>query len=423
VIWCGRNEGAPPPEIDRGIAEMVNQLDPDRYYQSSSTAGNGIVSGTSYSWREPRLFYGNYPAFNTEIGSASIPTLEAIQAWMPQKDLFDLNFPNDDWAGHFLVSGNGNPVDKPFQAVIAKRYGPYSTLADFVRKAQLADYEAFRAMYEARMSRLFNPTTAIITWMSNPACPSLVWQIYDYSLEPFASYFAVRKASEQVHIMMTQDDFKIMLINHTPAPLKDMKYRLRILNLDGSVKFDQTAAVPEAPASGALELRALPTPAGLSAVHFVKLELMDSKGQAVSDNFYWKEAVQDDLRALDTIPDVELDGRMVRRDAGGDCRLELTLANPGRNIAVMAHVQLRNQRTNQRVLPVYYSENYVSLLPGESRTIAIEAGLHDLGGARPLVVVDGWNVTAKAMDFPNAGGARIATNDNSHVIRTHALVN
>jgi beta-mannosidase len=417
VIWCGRNEGAPPPEIDRGIAEMVKELDPDRYYQSSSTAGNGVVSGVSYSWREPRLFYGSYPAFNTEIGSASIPTLEAIQAWMPQRDLFDRNFPNDDWAGHFLVSGNGNPVDKPLQAVIAKRYGPYNTLADFVRKAQLADYEAFRAMYEARMSRLFNPTTAIITWMSNPACPSLVWQIYDYSLEPFGSYFAVQKASEQVHIMMTQDDFKIVLVNHTPAPLKDMKYRLRILNLDGSVKFDETAGIPVAPGSGALELRALPTPAGLSAVHFVKLELMDANGKAVSDNFYWKEMVADDLRKLDSIPDVELEGRVERRDAGGNCRLELTLSNTTHNIAVMAHVQLRNQRTNRRVLPVYYSENYVSLLPGESRAIAVEAGLQDLGGGRPVLVVDGWNVTVKAMDFPNAGGAHIATNDNAHVLR------
>ena len=420
VIWCGRNEGAPPPEIDRGIAELIQELDPGRYYQSSSTAGNGVVSGVSYSWREPRLFYGSYPAFNTEIGSASIPTLEAIQAWMPRKDLFDLNFPNDDWAGHFLAGGNGNPVDKPFEKVIAERYGPYRTLADFVRKAQLADYEAFRAMYEARMSRLFNPTTAILTWMSNPACPSLVWQIYDYSLEPFGSFFGVQKANEQVHIMMTQDDFKIMLINHTPVPLKDMKYRLRILNLDASVKFDETAAIPEAPASGALELRTLPTPAGLSAVHFVKLELLDSKGKAVSGNFYWKETVQDDLQALDTIPDVELDGSVVRRDAGGDCRLEVKLSNPTRHVAVMAHVQLRNQRTDRRVLPVYYSENYVSLLPGESRTIAIEAALQDLGGARPLVVVDGWNVTAKAMDFPDAGGARIATNDNARVSRGQA---
>jgi beta-mannosidase len=417
VIWCGRNEGAPPPEIDRGIAEIVHELDQSRYYQSSSTAGNGVVSGSSYSWREPRLFYGSYPAFNTEIGSASIPTLEAIQSWMPGKDLFDLNFPDDAWAEHCLVTGNGNPVDKPFQVVLAKRYGPYKSLADFIRKSQLADYEAFRAMYEARMSRLFNPTTAIITWMSNPALPSLVWQIYDYSLEPFGSYFGVQKASEQVHIMMTQDDFKIMLVNHTPAPLKNMKYRVRILNLDGSGQHDETALVPPAPASGALELSALPSPAGLSAVHFVKLELIDPKGRVVADNFYWKETALDNLTALDTIPDVELEGRIVRHDAGGNCTLAVTLSNPTRNIAVMAHVQLRNHRTNQRVLPVYYSENYVSLLPGESRTITMEAALEDLGGARPLVVVDGWNVTVKGTDFPDGGGARIATNDNARVLR------
>jgi beta-mannosidase len=418
VIWCGRNEGAPPPEIDRGISQIIKELDQVRYYQSSSTAGNGVVSGGGgYGWREPQLFYGYYPAFNTEVGSASIPTLEAIQAWTPDEDLFDQNFPNDAWAERCLVSGNGNPVDKPFQLAIAKRYGPYSTLKDFVRKAQMADYEAFRAMYEARMSRLFDPTTAVITWMSNPAQPALVWQIYDYSLEPFGSFFGVQKASEQIHIMMTQDDYRIMLVNHTPAGLKNMKYRVRILNLDGSVKFDETAAVPAAPASRAIELRALPAPEGLSAVHLVKLELMDAAGKVLSENLYWKETTRDDLTALDTLPDVELTGKIARRVVGSNVFLDVTLTNPTRNVAVMAHLQLRNQRTNQRVLPVNYSDNYVSLLPGERRTVTIEAALASLGGASPLVVVDGWNVTAKTMSFPSAGGARIATNENAHVVR------
>jgi hypothetical protein len=158
----------------------------------------------------------------------------------------------------------------------------------------------------------------------------------------------------------------------------------------------------------------------LSAVHFVKLELLDSNGKIVSDNFYWKETTLDDLTALDKMPDVELEGHIIRRDAGGNCLLDVTLSNPTQNVAVMAHLQLRNPRTNQRVLPVYYSENYVSLLPGESGTITIEAAPGELGGARLLVVVDGWNVTAKAMDFPDNGGARIATNDNARVLHPRA---
>ena len=66
------------------------------------------------------------------------------------------------------------------------------------------NYEAFRAMYEGRNAELFNPTTAIITWMSHPAQPSFAWQLYHYDMEPNASIFAVRSAGEMVHIQFNQ---------------------------------------------------------------------------------------------------------------------------------------------------------------------------------------------------------------------------
>ena len=57
--------------------------------------------------------------------------------------------------------------------------------------------------------------------------------------------------------------------------------------------------------------------------------------------------------------------------------------------------------SGERVLPVYYSDNYVSLVPNESRTITIEAATSDLKGEAALVVVDGWNVGVAA--FVGAG--------------------
>ena len=111
---------------------------------------------------------------------------------------------------------------------------------------------------------------------------------------------------------------------------------------------------------------------------------------------------------------------MRRRDAGGKCLLEVTLSNPGKNVALMAHLQLRNHRTNARVLPVYYTDNYISLLPGEKKTIGIEAG--DLGGDAPLVVLDGWNVTTKARAFRAGGPAFIAPNTNAIIVRPQAKV-
>ncbi len=419
VIWCGRNEGPPSPAaIADGNVKILQELDPPRFYQASSTAGNGVISGGPYGWQLPRSYYGSglNQAFKTEIGSASIPTLEAIQAWMPEKDWFDQNFPNDDWAEHDLVNGAGNPADSALQNVLRQRYGPYASLAEFVRKAQMADYETYRAMYESHLSKMFAPSTALMTWMSNPAQPCLVWQIYDYSLEPFASYFAVQKACEPVHVMMTQDKFHLMLVNSTAAALNGLAARIQIYNTDGAKKYDQTMAVSAA-ASAATDWGAIPFPADVSPVHFVKLELRDSAGQLISDNFYWRETKQDDFTALDTMPNVTLEAHLVRHDAGDNVLLDVTLTNPTQQVAVMAHVQLRNQRTNERVLPAFYSENYVSFLPGESKTITLEAAASALGQDEPRVVVDGWNVSVKPAVLAGQGGATISPNSNAIVPR------
>jgi beta-mannosidase len=421
VIWCGRNEGGPtPPAIAEGNIQILKELDPLRYYQASSTSGNGVISGGPYGWQLPESYYngnGLTQAFKTEIGSASIPTLEAIQAWMPEKDWFDRNFPNDDWAEHDLVNGAGNPANSALQTVIAQRYGPYASLAEFVRKAQMADYETYRAMYESHLTRMFNPSTALITWMSNPAQPCLVWQIYDYSLEPFAAYFAVQKACEPVHIMMAQNNFHLMVINQTPQDLAGLQARTQIYNLDGTKKYDETHAVPSAAATSATDLGAVPFPEGLSPVHFVKLELLNAAGKVVSSNFYWHETNRDDLTALDSIPDVTLDAQAARHDRAGKVLLDVTLTNPTPQIAVMAHLQLRNARTNQRVLPVFYSDNYVSLLPGESKVITVEAPSAQLGADQPLVAVDGWNTTVNPTTITAGGGVSIAPNANALVVR------
>ena len=425
VIWCGRNEGPPsPPTIADGNIKLLKELDPPRYYQASSTAGNGVISGGPYGWQLPRSYYGNglTQAFKTEIGSASIPTLEAIQAWMPKKDWFDQNFPNDDWAEHDLVNGAGNPANSALQTVIAQRFGPFASLPEFVRKAQLADYETYRAMYESHLSKMFAPSTALITWMSNPAQPCLVWQIYDYSLEPFAAYYAVQKACEPVHIMMTQDKFHTMIVNHHPEAIAGLNVRIQIYNLDGVRKLDQTTPIASLTASSATDLGLIPFPVDLTPVHFVKLQLLDAANQVVSDNFYWRESRQDDFTALDALPDVALDAKLTRHDAGDRVLIDVALTNATSQIAVMAHWQLRNQRTSERVLPVFYSDNYVSLLPGESKTITIEAPASALGADQPLVVVDGWNVTVKPATTPANGGVAIGPNANAIVTRPVATV-
>ncbi|MCU1223383.1 MAG: glycoside hydrolase, partial [Edaphobacter sp.] len=260
AVWCARNEGNPPKEIDDALRAMMAELEPTRLYQANSADGRGVHSGGPYHWRTPREFYVYDAAFKTETGSVSVPTLESVHGMMPQKDWEIIN---DDWAEHDFAKGASGSDTYP--AMIASRYGKVANLADFVRKAQLANYEAFRAMYEGRAAKLFNPSTGIITWMSNPAQPSFVWQIYHHDLEANSSLFAVKKASEQIHVQLNESTGDVQVINNQADAVANAGAHITIYNLDGSVQYQHDYEVT-APASLATSLGAVEWPAGLSAV-------------------------------------------------------------------------------------------------------------------------------------------------------------
>ena len=421
MLWCARNEGFPPPDIDAALRKVLTELEPTRRYQPSSTDGAGVRSHGPYSWREPRKFYlvtDDY--FKTETGTVSVPTLESIHGMMPKKDWETIN---DDWAEHDFAKGNSG-ADK-YPAEIAARYGTFRNLADFVRKAQMANYEAYRAMYEGRNAVLFHPTTAIITWMSAPAQPSFVWQLYHYDLEPMSSLFGVMHASEMVHIQFNEANGEVQVINNRPDPVTGLVAHVAVYNLDGTVAYahDMPVTLPPGTFSvdgshqpiidtpvtftpeSATSLGTIDFPPTVSAVHFIKLELRDSAGQPVSSNFYWRAVPdhQDDLTALNRLPMVQLTANADRID---DHTLTITLNNPNKSIALMAHIQLR-RKSGERILPVYYSDNYISLVPTESKTITIDTADTNLNGQEALIVVDGWNVTVAPATF---AGVSVAPN-------------
>jgi hypothetical protein len=249
-------------------------------------------------------------------------------------------------------------------------------------------------MYEGRNAQLFHPTTGVITWMSHPAQPSFVWQLYHYDLEPNSSLFAVKSASELVHIQYNESNGDLQVINNLPDALTNATARFTAYNLNGAVAYQHGYNITVPPAT-ALSLGQVDLPATLSSVHFFKLELQDTNNKTLSDNFYWRAQPdhQDDLTDLNKLPTVTLESQLSRKDAAGKTLVTVTLHNPSTNIALMAHLQLRRQHTNERVLPVFYSNNYVSLAPNETRTITIEADQKDLHGEDALIAVDGWNIS------------------------------
>ncbi len=410
ALWCARNEGNPPPKIGEGIQKLINEFDPVRLYQPSSTSGRGVNSGGPYHWRTPREFYSYSAAFKTEIGSISVPTLEAIHHLMPRKDWETIN---DDWAEHDFCAGAQAGDQYPF--IISSRYGPPANLADFVRKAQLANYECFRAMYEGRFAKLFKPETGVITWMSSPAQPSFVWQLYSHDLEPNAALYATRLACEQIHIQMNQNNWHVMVINNTPRPLHDVLAKATVYDMDGTPRWTKSQTVT-AKASAATEAGTVEFAPGLSPVHFVKLELFNAEHRLLSQNFYWRAAKDDpdNFIPLLRMPSVALDVHARRRRVPRQCVLEVTVSNPTKTVALLAHFQLRRCHSGRRVLPVFYSDNYISLLPGETRHFTVEAARKDLAGEAPMLTVDGWNVTVQPSGV-GAGGIAVMPNTEAQV--------
>jgi len=415
AIWCGRNEATPLKYFNDALRGMLTELDGTRYYQPNSGDGRGVNSGGPYDWKTPIDYdhfsekedFNKNETFKTEIGAISIPTLESIQGMMPEQDW---NTINDDWAEHDFMAGSG----RRYPQTVTGRYGKIANLPDFVRKGQMMNYEGYRAMYEGRQAQMFHPVQGILTWMSHPAQPSFVWQIYHYDLEPNAALFAVKKACEPVHIQLNDvGNGTVQVINNLPVPLSGARAKVMLYNLDGSSPYTHEYDVNAAP-SATTNVGTVDWPGNLSPVSFAKLELRDGSGKLLSENFYWRGPASkpNDLTALETLPVVTLAARAERRDADGKVFLDVTLKNPAPQVALMAHLQLHRGTGGERVLPVFYSDNYLSLTPGEEKTVTIEASAADLKGRKPVVLVDGWNIGVAPF---SSAGVDIALNQNAQV--------
>jgi hypothetical protein len=218
----------------------------------------------------------------------------------------------------------------------------------------------------------------------------------------------VKKAGELVHIQFNESDGELQIINNLPEALADAAAHIFIYRLDGSLVAEYENKVTAAPSS-VTNVGEMKSPESLSNTHFLRLELRDEHGKLVSSNFYWLAQPNSPnvLTDLEKMATVTLEATVASNDAEGRRLVTVTLHNPSTNIALMTHLQLRRAHSDERVLPVFPSDNYISLVGNETRTITLEAEASAFDGEDALVVVDGWNVTVAPA---SAAGVSIAPN-------------
>ncbi|MBN6151931.1 glycoside hydrolase family 2 [Xanthomonas sp. AmX2] len=389
VLWFGRNEGVPQPLLNEGLDALVAELDGTRWYTGSSNEINLQRSGP-YNYREPVAYFTELAqGFSVEVGTPSFSTLESFKASVAEPDWWPIG---DAWAYHdWHQSGNGDTAS--FMRAMRAKLGAPTGLEDFERKAQLLNYETHRAIFEGFNAQLWSKNSGRLLWMSHPAWPSNVWQIYSHDYDTHAAYYGVRAASEPVHVQMNLPDRQLAVVNNTAQALQGLRVVALVHARDGRALGEcETVLSAPALATTPVALSLAPLLQRQDGLGFVSLQLHDRGGQLLSRNFYWVAKDDAAMQGLNALPPAPLQLQSQLLADGGEPRLRVALRNPTAQVALSAKLTVVDAH-GQRLLPAYYSDNYVSLLPGESRQVEIRGpSAEQLRNAR--VQLRGWNVPA-----------------------------
>jgi hypothetical protein len=371
VMWCGRNEGVPQPSITDGLAKVLAEYDGTRYYTPSSNRVNLRDSGP-YHYQNPSLYFDTLNrGFSVELGIPSLSTLESLQRWIAPQNQWPIS---DAWAYHdWHESGNGDV--HPFMQHLDMQFGAPISLSDMDRKAQMFNYTLHRAIFEGFNAHLWQPNSGRMIWMTQPSWPSNMWQMISSDYDTPASFYGVMKASEPRHVQLDLSTYEVSVINTTTEPLTGTTVDASIYALDNKQLFSKTApvsvAMDEMTNVLQLPLAEMFARPEMNAPVFVHLNLKDSQGRIISTNFYWLSAHEEDMRKLNTLPQAAIGAKTSLSTDGKERVITAVLSNEGKQAAIELKLTLEEARGDERILPAYYSDNYISLLPGESETITI----------------------------------------------------
>ncbi len=409
-VWLNGSDNPPPAEVEKDYLDVLAKAEWPRPILSSATE-KGAASGPSgvkmrgpYDYVPPSYWLAdkkNGGAFGlaTEISpGAAVPPVESLRRMVGPDHLWPID---DVWLYHAGSQQFANL--KMFTDALEARYGKAKDAEDYARKAQALAYDGERAMFEGYARNKY-VSTGVIQWMLNNAWPSLIWHLYDWYLRPAGGYFGTKKACEPLHVQYSYDDRSVVVVNDLPAPRPGLKVAARVYDLGLASKFAQEAAV-DLPADGVVRAFVVPEIADLSTTYFLKLTLTDATGRTVSDNFYWLSTRPDvldwdkplwyttptlehaDLTALEQLPRTSL-GVTARPE--GDRGARVVVQNKGNALAFQVRLKLLDMAAgDEEALPVFWEDNYIALMPGESRDIAVSL-------ARPLagptvIEADAWN--------------------------------
>jgi exo-1,4-beta-D-glucosaminidase len=428
-VWANGSDGRPPAEVLGWYHDILREMhwqnaivDTVSSYTTNAAGErlwDGIQMAGPYTWRPPSYWFsGRYRAArgsSAEQGdNEHIPTFASLTKFIPPDKLWPIN---DAWYFH-AGSNDGNAVLNSIQRVINRRYGSSSGAEEFTRKAQLAHYESTRAQFESFAALGWAGHKMTMYWMLNNHWPSFFGNIFDYYLRPGGAYYGAKKGLRPLSAVFdsyaTGDHTQasVSVVNQTPSDATDLRVRVRVYDLQGRVRDDETSPALTVPSGGATPAVTLPREARDSPVFFVRCELLGGSGDVISENVYWQSQRNDDvgdpngdfafqanqstwadMTALNYMARVPLDVTATRTTNGaGQNIVDIRLRNETTQVAFFERAEVTTTRDGDEILPIEYSDNYVTVFPGE--TVDLEAVVPSPLATANWVRVTGYNTSA-----------------------------
>ena len=429
LVWLNGSDMPPPADVETEYIKVLKETNwPNPFISSASetptsvTGKSGVKMSGPYDYVPPNYWlidtnkYGGAFGFNTETGPGpAVPLVSCLRKFIPADHLW----PQDSFWNYHAGSEGFKDLSH-FDGAMKSIYGAPAGLNDYEIKSQAMAYDGERAMFEA-YSRNKYTSTGVIQWMLNNAWPSLIWHLYDYYQQPAGGYFGTKKACEPLHVQYSYDDNSIVVVNSLYQKFTGLSVTAHLYDDSLHERFSRQVQT-DVDADGMAKVLTLPAEAfsPASPLYFVKLDLQTSDGKTASTNFYWLSSKKnvyewakttykytpvssyEDLSALQNLSKVKLDVEGSRATAADGPVVHLTVKNPSDHLAFQVRFGIQKSGQAVEILPVFWDDNYIELMPGESREISARyLSTSDVSDPLELTVA-GWNIESTTIQLKEA---------------------
>lgn len=394
-LWCGGNEYPPPADIDAKLKnEVFPKFDPTRYYLDQSTSDDiskneaGVNGDGPYTIQNPLSFFTVKSfAFNPELGSVGVPNVETMRKIMEDKDLVlpTKELVNPVWVYHKYIK---------YQDYI-DNYGKAIEIVDFCKKAQIVNYEQYRALQEGFNAGMWKLYTGMLVWKTQNPWTALRGQFYDVFLEQNGGFYGFQHGAKPIHVQLNLNDSAVCLVNQTVKELRDLTVIVEQMDIHGRVltseKIKTTIGANVISSVGKVTI-----PKTDDEVYFLRLQVLDQAKSLVDENIYWLSKPGKSYTQLNDLKTTTINAQI---KSGDKNKKILHLVNPGTETAFFIRLKVLQGDRGELALPVFFSDNYITLFPGESKDVEVDCSQVMNSSKSLSFAVEGWNVKNTVFKF------------------------